>query len=658
MRYFWTSLTIVLVILSAFVIVKRAEIVTGPEVFLPGYRPGIPFDEIPDDDVQALVKSSELFGDHLTLMVILRSERGFEDESFSRLVESLKRLDEVKYVLSFRDFEDLKDSLLSKDKKKTVIVCSLNPEYEPLQALKAVEGVLRLYRDYDPLLFGEPVVDRELFEELRRQNYIYPPLIFLAILVVFYLQTRSLLASALSILMPVFSSMMVMAVNFLMGNPLNTMTAMVSSYLMIIGSAYGLHFYNAVQEYSSVELALKRKLAPITFSMLTTVAGFMSFAFLKIRAFREFSLLVSSGLAIVTVMVFTVMRELVRPTGVKPRRLGVGYPGDGVARITLISVVAFMSISALFISRIEVGGGGIQYFRRSSEIIKAYEVLKRDFGFRDSLYVILEKKRPFVASDNAEIEKLVREIESLDGVTEVIFPTEIPIPMANLLKVRYPYLGMFVSGRAIRITVNVSEEGVENLGSLRLELERILKNLKDYEFTIAGTILIWHKVNEEVLHSQLQSMITSFVLILSMIFVVFQSLRLALFGMIPIVITAVMNFVNMGLFHINLDVSTSIVASMLMGLTIDYSIHVISDMRNSRDPHETVRRIGPSIMANALGIDAGFFVLLFSTLRLFVNVSILTILGISLGAFLTLTVIPYLTSRFHLLKGFQKGLHE
>ncbi len=650
MRYRWTILTIILVVVSLIVILKRAEIVTGPEVFLPGYKPGIPFDEIPDEDVQALVKSSKLFGDNLMLTIVLFSEDGFskrdEKESVEKLVEFLSNLKEVKYVLAFTNAGDFTKDLISEDGNKTMIMCSLNPEYEPIESLKAVENVLKDYKDYRPLIFGEPVIDRELFEELKRQNYIYPPLIFLMIFLVFYLQTRSILGSSLAILIPIFSSMMVMAINFLLNNPLNTMTAMVSSYLMIIGSAYGLHFYNAVQEYGSIEEAFRRKLSPIVFSMLTTVAGFMSFVFLKIRAFREFSVLVSSGLVIVTLLVFTVMKELVKPIGGKPRRFGIAYPGDGVARTILIVLTIVAVLSPFFISRIEIGGAGIQYFRKSSDVIKAYNVLRDSFGFRDSLYVIVEKNRPFLASDGKKIEILIKKIEKLDGVTNVVFPLEIPIPMANILKTRYPYLGMFVSGRAVRIIVNISDEALKRLDQLRSEMKEIFDDFKDYNFTLAGTIFIWNKVNREVLHSQLQSMTISFVLILGMISFAFRNLKLALFGMIPIMFTTLMNFVNMGMLKIHLDTSTSIVASMLMGLTIDYSIHVISDMKISRDPNITVRRVGPSIVANALGIDAGFFVLLFSTLKLFVNVSILTMLGTTLGAFLTLTIIPFLTKRF------------
>jgi len=116
--------------------------------------------------------------------------------------------------------------------------------------------------------------------------------------------------------------------------------------------------------------------------------------------------------------------------------------------------------------------------------------------------------------------------------------------------------------------------------------------------------------------------------------------------MIPIGFTALMNFINMTVLHINLELSTSIITSMLMGLVIDYSIHIASEIKRTKSAKVAVENVGPAILGNALGLIAGFSILLLSPLALFSNIAILMILGISIGAFVTLTVETWILEKF------------
>lgn len=99
-------------------------------------------------------------------------------------------------------------------------------------------------------LFGEPVIDSALFKELVRQTFVYPIFMFLVIFLLFYYQLRSFRAALFSLMVPVLSTFFVFAVFFAMGKSLNTMTVMTITFLLIIGSAYGLHFYNALFRFS------------------------------------------------------------------------------------------------------------------------------------------------------------------------------------------------------------------------------------------------------------------------------------------------------------------------------------------------------------------------------------------------------------------------
>ena len=672
LKYKYTIMFSIIFAVSMVIVLKYGKIYSGPEVFLPGYKPGVSLAEIEDPTIKALAKVERLFGDHLNLTILLKSPSTFfEAENLRKLKElegKLRNIDGVENVLSVVDiprFEGfsvksyveggklakdvLKDpnasTFITKDGRYTLIYCALSAKRSSREVVTQIREVLKSFEELSPMMFGEPVIDQELFSELARQTFVYPPLIFSFILIVFLLQTRSLKGSLLSLIIPVMASVTIMAIHFLLGNFLNILTVMTLSYLIIIGSAYGLHFYNGVQFYENVGIATKRKLIPIMFSMLTTVAGFTSFIFLDIRAFKELGILVSSGLALVFVMVFTFMRETVSVSSKKPRSLGIVYLGERFAETILFFMIVMALVSPFILRNIEIGTTGLNYFKKSSEIRRSYEVLSKEFHFREPVYLVLEKEKPFTALDNKKLAEIMKSIEKIEGVSKVSFPLDIPIPLMRIFVKNQPFLRFFIKEKALRMVINLAPEGVTKAEKIKEDISKILARY-EYDYTIAGTIFVWVKINSEILSSQMESFFIALLLIFIIVFAIFRRLIISLTTMIPIGFTALMNFINMTVLHINLELSTSIITSMLMGLVIDYSIHIASEIKRTKSAKAAVKNVGPAILGNALGLIAGFSILLLSPLALFSNIAILMILGISIGAFVTLTVETWILEKF------------
>jgi len=90
-----------------------------------------------------------------------------------------------------------------------------------------------------------------------------------------------------------------------------------------------------------------------------------------------------------------------------------------------------------------------------------------------------------------------------------------------------------------------------------------------------------------------------------------------------------------------LEISTAITSSIIIGLAIDYSIHIGHNYGRTKDIFLTVKNVGPSIIGNAFGIIGGFLTLLIGgELVLFKRVAILVSLGIATATLLTLTMLP------------------
>jgi predicted RND superfamily exporter protein len=112
----------------------------------------------------------------------------------------------------------------------------------------------------------------------------------------------------------------------------------------------------------------------------------------------------------------------------------------------------------------------------------------------------------------------------------------------------------------------------------------------------------------------------------------------------------------MGFADISLNIATVLVASIAMGIGIDYSIHVISHFNIhiqegatiSEALDETIAVSGKAILINVISVSAGFLVLLFSEmvpLEYFGLLISLSMVGSGLSALTFLPVILILAQR-------------
>jgi len=325
--------------------------------------------------------------------------------------------------------------------------------------------------------------------------------------------------------------------------------------------------------------------------------------------------------------------------------LGIVYLGERFAETILFFMIVMALVSPFILRNIEIGTTGLNYFKKSSEIRRSYEVLSKEFHFREPVYLVLEKEKPFTALDNKKLAEIMKSIEKIEGVSKVSFPVDIPIPLMRIFVKNQPFLKFFIKEKALRMIINLAPEGVKKAEKIKEDISKILARY-EYNYTVAGTIFVWVKINSEILSSQMESFFIALLLIFAMVFAIFRRLIISLTTMIPIGFTALMNFINMTVLHINLELSTSIITSMLMGLVIDYSIHIASEIKRTKSAKSAVKNVGPAILGNALGLIAGFSILLLSPLALFSNIAILMILGISIGAFVTLTVETWILEKF------------
>lgn len=167
---------------------------------------------------------------------------------------------------------------------------------------------------------------------------------------------------------------------------------------------------------------------------------------------------------------------------------------------------------------------------------------------------------------------------------------------------------------------------------------------------------VYVRMDKSLINSQFSSLFIAIVVVLILVGFILRSVQKGIFATIPIVSTIIILFGFMGATGIHLDVATVLVASIALGIGIDYSIHIITHFSHSLKENENAEKAledtilisGKAITINVLSVTAGFLILIFSKLvplQHFGMLVALSMVGSGLGALTLLPALLVLTYR-------------
>lgn len=528
----------------------------------------------------------------------------------------------------------------------------------------AVEPILDLVnedlKDFDTYITGEPVMQSEMDRSVVTLALIYPPILFGLIWFIYFLRLGSGIAAILPPIIALLSALWTYGVAGLINYNINILTSTVGLFVIVISSSYGLHFIDryitnrqAMDHFSAVKRTVREEIAPISLSALTTAVGFLTFIFSTMKAFKQLGLLVSIGIILSGAFSLILMPAITSFVDVhtKRKRYSFAFFKSKKSRkfdfISTMIILAFMVASPFILGKITVNFDQFAYFKENSEIKRSSEVAKSEFGWVLPFYVVLEKGGVFTAADENNIKNLVEDINKLErvnGVSSILDISKaygIPLPLLQILSRNSDLpLDEFLVEDSTRLLVKTPYTDAHNSGELKKSIQEVLKNYQVYNPYIAASALITSDMNREITANQIGTILGAVAAIFILLLVVFKSLKDSLISIIPMIMAVIFNFLYMFFFSIELDISTAIISGILLGLIIDYSIHIMSRYRTTKDIEEARMEVAPVIISNTMALSVGFGTLFFAPMLLFVKLGILLSIGMATGAFLTLTVLP------------------
>ena len=483
-------------------------------------------------------------------------------------------------------------------------------------------------------LVGGARIKAETTRYLLRDLMLVIPLAFALIVVVAWLSfwtVRGVVIPVATIGLSVLWTLATMAIT---EPSLNLVTVGVPSLLLVIGFAYGVHIvasYNdaieegGVHDTSAATRGLETVLLPTFLTGGSTVAGFLSLVTSPLSAIREFGIYGGLGVGFAALGAITfapaVLQLLPEPA---PKGRGHHHAEEGHApgrfdRFLLWlgewdcrnATRIFFAIGALVvfglagIPRTIVNSAMITNFPPDSSVRLAVDAVNDHLGGAGQINIVFESDSPnaFQEPSNLatieELQKWLGEQPTITSSTSIVdyiklihrgfndnAPDEYRIPKSKNLVSQLLFFGgsdevkHFVDSRGQRANMIVRTTSIDS-GDLSKLVHRIEDHLTELpshiRARVTGNIVLIAKTNDSIALGQALAVGSAFLSIFAIMVGMFMSIRIAIIAMIPNVFPVFMYFGVLGWTGITLNVTTGLVADIVLGIAVDDTVHFLTN---------------------------------------------------------------------------------
>lgn len=202
----------------------------------------------------------------------------------------------------------------------------------------------------------------------------------------------------------------------------------------------------------------------------------------------------------------------------------------------------------------------------------------------------------------------------------------------------------------LNVTARTSLTGSMDTARLLDEIDGYARVMfpRGVEVRATGNLVVMSETADRVISGQVESVALAFAVILAALALLFLSLRVGFAAMIPNVVPLVVFFGVMGWFDIELNLATSIIAAVALGISVDDTIHYMARLNRAvksapgqRDALlETLRTVGPAVVATSLTLTAGFIVMVLSGFSVIANFGALSAITMMVALVTNVVLLP------------------
>lgn len=496
----------------------------------------------------------------------------------------------------------------------------------------------------------------------------------------------------------------------LAGHRLNMVTVLLPTVVLVLGVADAVHFPSAYADLAQerpelgrlerVAALFGRLWAPCALTSLTTVVSFLALATSPMAALREFGVYSALGIAVAFLASFVFMGIALTSTRVHARpprseaidrRLGwlAGVVGRHPRRV-LAAAAVVLAVSAASASQIDIDTYTLGYLPPDHQVVQDHERIEQGWGPYATLELTLTPSDD-ERVDSAELlrrtEQFIERATALPAIGNGFGETMVYRRVADVLGGK-PYTGELTNALVAqlqlamsmvkpsweqdsdryrdnpfapfrnelasegRITLVANMMSAATLSSLIDELHALGTEVygEHGSLHVTGYPALYVDIIDHVIESQLSSLALALVGVFVLMLIALRSLRLAAISLVPNIIPVVVMLGVMGATGLDLDIATATVAAIVLGISIDDTIHFLWAWRRAAPEtlaegveHAFFHAGRPAVITSLL-LCVGFAVLLLSQVGSVFAFGLLISTAAAAALFADLLVLPVLLS--------------
>jgi hypothetical protein len=606
----------------------------------------------------------------------------------------------------------LRPIFLSDTEELGALIVTPDPDFDAKVLMAGIYAkVAEVFPSQRVFITGNPMIDAQASTFIVRDLLLLTPGVALMLAFIILMALRSMRGVGMALTIIGLSVCATVGLMGWCGVPFRTISSAIPIFVLATACADSMHI---LTEYSlrrsrgtGIRLAacdsMVSLFSPVTLTSLTTAAAFLTFIGGPLPALAQFGIFVGVGVMwawMLSLFLGPALLVLFDPVDARARRDNgaVFRPSlfsallESLAHATstragwfFIGTIGLVALLSLGITRLTVESSPETFFDEGSDVIRGIRMVDEHFGGSRDITIVVDGdiKSPMVLKSMLNLQSAIESDSSVGSTLSIANIVQRLNQVVNddaedqyrvpdhrnavaqellLYSMSDNDLEEFVSFdyTSALIMARMQALSAEEMGAVFARIREQIRRYSDglFRADLTGGGIFSSELAEMIVRSSLTSLFASIVVVYLISLLAIRSFRLALLSIVPLTAGIVLVFGFMGACGITLNLATALISCIVVGVGIDYSVHVIARYQvfattRTREfaASEAIRAVGRPILFNGFAVALGFSVLFLSGFTPIKHLGILAVFAMLATMAGALTLLPALLSRFGGHKG-------
>lgn len=601
--------------------------------------------------------------------------------------------------------------MISADGKALCLYLPLKDKLISYDIYSALQEKIKEFKGTESwYITGLPVAEAAIGVEMFNEMIIASPLTMLLIFGILYIMFRRWSLVFLPMVIATVTVVVTLGLMIALGFPVHILSSMLPIFLMSISICDSVHilseFFDVYTEEKgrkeSIITVLNTLFTPMLYTSLTTAAGFFSFVATDIPPARVFGCFVGVGVlfAWAITILFVPAYIMLLPERVLHNFGMAAQQNNESSRLTqmlcrwgklaqrqsktiLVIFVACAVLSVWGMSQVNINDNYAKRFAVGHPLREADSALNKHFGGTYAVSLVLEGrndeeifKRPDVLNYMAALQDwlltngyvgkstsladIVRKVhqELIDGQPENFrIPPSASAVAECIMQYQQSHkpndIWHFVtpSFDATNILMQFQSGDSKHTEQTVAAIKSYISTHKppvEMSYRFAGLHYINCIFQEKMFWGMLESLGGSYIIVLTMMIVLFRSVIWGFICMIPLILTIMFIYGVLGFLGLDYDMPVAVLGAISLGIAVDFAIHFLERSRQITAETGSWKKTAPrmfgeparAIIRNVIIIAFGFLPMLIASLVPYKTTGLLLFSILTISGGVTLMVLP------------------